>query len=68
MAKSNGYLNYLQDHTRHLFSIKIEEKIAILMGILALILLLYKIFNDIIPNIYEAIVLKKYQNIGKIFI
>jgi hypothetical protein len=68
MAKSNGYLNYLQDHTRHLFSIKIEEKIAIFMGILALILLLYKIFNDIIPNIYEAIVLKKYQNIGKIFI
>ena len=68
MAKSNGYLNYLHDHTRHLFSIKTEEKIAIFMGILALILLIYKIFNDIIPNIYEAIVLKKYQNIGRIFI
>jgi hypothetical protein len=68
MVKSYGYLNYLHDHTRHLFSIKTEEKIAIFMGILAIILLIYKIFNDIIPNIYEAIVLKKYQNIGKIFI
>jgi hypothetical protein len=38
------------------------------MGSLALILLLYKLFNDIIPNVYEAIVLKKFQNIGKIFI
>jgi len=64
----NGYLNYLHDHSRHLFSLQIEEKIAIIMGILALILLLYKIFNDIIPNVYEAIVLKKYQNIGRIFI
>ena len=68
MVKSNGYLNYLHDHSQHLFSIKTEEKIAIFMGILALILLIYKIFNDIIPNIYEAIVLKKFQNIGKIFI
>jgi hypothetical protein len=68
MAKSNGYIKYLHDHSRHLFSIKTEEKIAIFMGILALILLLYKIFNDIIPNVYEAIVLKKYQNIGRIFI
>ena len=64
----NGSLNYLHDHSRHLFSLQIEEKIAIIMGILALILLLYKIFNDIIPNVYEAIVLKKYQNIGRIFI
>jgi len=65
MAK-NGYLKYLHDHSRHLFSIKTKEKIA--MGSLALILLLYKLFNDIIPNLYEAIVLKKYQNIGRIFI
>jgi hypothetical protein len=68
MAKSNGYLKYLNDHSRHLFSLKTEEKIAIIMGSLALILLLYKLFNDIIPNVYEAIVLKKFQNIGKIFI
>lgn len=67
MAK-NGYLKYLHDHSRHLFSLKTEEKIAIVMGILALILLLYKLFYDIIPNLYEAIVLKKYQNIGRIFI
>jgi hypothetical protein len=67
MAK-NGYLKYIHDHSRHLFSIKTEEKIAIIMGSLALILLLYKLFNDIIPNVYEAIVLKKFQNIGKIFI
>ena len=68
MAKSNGYLKYLHDHRQHLFSIRTEEKIAIIMGSLALILLLYKLFNDIIPNVYEAIVLKKFQNIGKIFI
>ena len=67
MAK-NGYLKYIHDHSRHLFSIKTEEKIAIIMGSLALILLLYKLFNDIIPNLYEAIALKKYQNIGRIFI
>lgn len=67
MAK-NGYLKYLHDHSRHLFSLKTEEKIAMVMGILALILLLYKLFYDIIPNLYEAIVLKKYQNIGRIFI
>jgi hypothetical protein len=67
MAK-NGYLKYLHDHSRHLFSIKTEEKIAIIMGSLAVILLLYKLFYDIIPNLYEAIVLKKYQNIGRIFI
>jgi hypothetical protein len=67
MAK-NGYLKYLHNHSRHLFSLKTEEKIAIVMGILALILLLYKLFYDIIPNLYEAIVLKKYQNIGRIFI
>ena len=67
MAK-NGYLKYIHDHSRHLFSIKTEEKIAIIMGSLALILLLYKLFNDIIPNLYEAIVLKKYQNIGRNFI
>jgi hypothetical protein len=30
MAKSNGYLKYLHDHSRHLFSLKAEEKIAIL--------------------------------------
>lgn len=38
------------------------------MGSLALILLLYKLFNDIIPNVYEVIVLKKNYSIGRIFI
>jgi hypothetical protein len=68
MAKQNGYIDYLHDHSRHFFSIKTEEKIAVIFGILALIILLYKLINDIIPNIYEAIILKKYQNIFKTFI
>jgi len=68
MAKRNGYIDYIHDHSRHIFSIKTENKIAILIGILALIVLLYKLINDIIPNVYEAIILKKYSNIWKIFI
>ena len=68
MAKRNGYIDYIHDHSRHIFSIKTEIKIAILIGILALIVLLYKLINDIIPNVYEAIILKKYSNIWKIFI
>ena len=68
MAKRNGYIDYIHDHSRHIFSIKTENKIAILIGILALIVLLYKLINDIIPNVYEAIILKKYYNIWKIFI
>jgi hypothetical protein len=68
MVKKDGYLEYLNDHTRHLFSEKTENKIAILFGFLAVILLLYKLFNDILPNIYKSIVLKKYRDIWKIFI
>ena len=64
----NEYLKYLQDHSRHLFSVKTEEKIGILVGIIAFIILLYKLINDIIPNVYKAIILKNYHHIWKVFI
>jgi len=68
MVKPDKFLEYLNDHTRHLFSIKSEQKIGLIFGILAVILLLYKLFIDIIPSIYKSIKLKKYNDIWKNFI